>query len=113
MEIGPLSEWVAAAAEICAVCVALFLPYYQEHKKAVLRKRNFILVLKRLSLEASNNIDSLRDLELFLKISYLTVSNAEGNQDLMVGLKIVHVIKEQGPSKETKNKVNELLERLK
>lgn len=37
MSIGPLSEWVTAAAEIAAVCVALFLPVYDKNRKNVKR----------------------------------------------------------------------------
>ncbi|WP_179853799.1 hypothetical protein [Lactobacillus apis] len=33
MEIGPLSEWVTAIAEIAAVCVALFLPVYDKKRE--------------------------------------------------------------------------------
>lgn len=32
MEIGSLAEWVESFAEILAVSVALFLPYYQKRK---------------------------------------------------------------------------------
>jgi hypothetical protein len=33
MDWGPISEWAAAVAELLAVSVALFLPYYTEHRK--------------------------------------------------------------------------------
>ena len=37
MSIGPLSEWVTAAAEIAAICVALFCLFMTKNRKNVKR----------------------------------------------------------------------------
>ncbi|MCO6544201.1 MAG: hypothetical protein J6584_09595 [Lactobacillus sp.] len=72
MEIGPISEWVTAIAEVLAVVVALFLPYYEEQRKKRLRNRNLKLLLKRLTEDAMKKRDSekLKNLESFLKLGY-------------------------------------------
>ncbi|WP_260523908.1 hypothetical protein [Bombilactobacillus thymidiniphilus] len=41
MEIGSLAEWMTSFAEMAAVIVALFLPYYQSRKTRKATKEGF------------------------------------------------------------------------
>ncbi|MFD1431010.1 hypothetical protein [Lacticaseibacillus mingshuiensis] len=78
MEIGPLSEWVAGIAELLAVCVALFLPYYNERKKLRRKTRNLRVSLVKWGKQAlDGDAYALRVLDMYLMISYMGNMNAD------------------------------------
>ncbi|RRK11501.1 hypothetical protein D1831_02075 [Lactiplantibacillus garii] len=71
MEIGPLSEWVGALAELIAVAVALFLPYYNERKALHQRLRRYKHIVEQtLNTAAANQLTAdYRDFCSFVKIT--------------------------------------------
>lgn len=94
MEIGPLAEWVAGIAELLAVCVALFLPMYNEHKKLQRKIRNLKGTIHRFGQEAlDGDRYALRVLDTYLMISYL--GNTNGNFETLIsqGQVLVDAIK--------------------
>jgi hypothetical protein len=83
MEIGPLAEWVAGIAELLAVCVALFLPMYNEHKKLQRKIRNLKGTIHRFGQEALDGDHyALHVLDTYLMISYL--GNTNGNFETLI-----------------------------
>jgi hypothetical protein len=64
MEIGSLAEWVESFAEILAVSVALFLPYYQKRKanKEKISRQNRSSLKLRISfyLKQNSRVASIR-----------------------------------------------------
>ena len=58
MSIGPLSEWVTAAAEIAAVCVALFLPVYDKKQEKRKKTRNMKAIFRFLMRKALDEKDT-------------------------------------------------------
>lgn len=95
MEIGPLSEWVAAAAELLAVGVALFLPYYTARQARKHRQRGLRLLLQHLVQAAvDQEPDSIRSLDLFLKITFLGNNDPNNDQLLLVGNQILDVLRQ-------------------
>lgn len=95
MEIGPLSEWTAAAAELLAVTVALFLPYYTQVRERRHRRRNLRLVLPRLTLSAlRGDPDGLKNLTTFLAIAFLGNADPANDQLLLCGQEISVVLKD-------------------
>lgn len=93
MEIGPLSEWVAAFAEIAAVIVALFLPYYNSYKEKMHNRRNLRLVLKEMVEAALDKEESsLTTLKIFLKITLLKNTDPAMDGLILVGNQIMEVL---------------------
>jgi hypothetical protein len=102
MEIGPLSEWVTAFAEIAAVCVALFLPYFDKRHEKRKKTRNMKIMLKTIIKRALNDND-VTVLESFLKISYLARDDDDDKQILSIAEHAIGVIKDDKLSQEQKN----------
>lgn len=66
MEMGPISEWVAGISEFLAVCVALFLPYYQKRKKEQRKVRNLKTAIKKLGAEViAGDQDAIKALNIY------------------------------------------------
>lgn len=104
MEIGPLSEWVAAFAEISAVVVALFLPYYNSYKEKMHNRRNLRLVLKSMVESAlAKEEGSLPTLEIFLKITLLKNTDPAMDGLILVGNQILDILKNQNYDAESKH----------
>ncbi|GEO68890.1 hypothetical protein [Levilactobacillus acidifarinae] len=103
MEIGPISEWVAAIAEILAVVVALFLPYYTAYKAKKHQQRNLRVVLQKLVQAAlADEPDSVKTLDIFLKISFLGNTDPANDNLLLVGNQALAILKDPavaGPDK--------------
>lgn len=111
MEIGPISEWVAAIAEILAVVVALFLPYYTAYKAKKHQQRNLRLVLQKLVQAAvADEPDSVKTLDIFLKISFLGNSDPANDNLLLVGNQVLALLKDSAISDPVKqDRINDLL----
>lgn len=111
MEIGPISEWVAAIAEILAVVVALFLPYYTAYKTKKHQQRNLRLVLQKLVQAAvADEPDSVKTLDIFLKISFLGNSDPANDNLLLVGNQVLALLKDSAISDSVKqDRINDLL----
>ncbi|MGP4115655.1 hypothetical protein ACS4N0_00635 [Levilactobacillus zymae] len=111
MEIGPISEWVAAIAEILAVVVALFLPYYTAYKAKKHQQRNLRLVLQKLVQAAvADEPDSVKTLDIFLKISFLGNSDPANDNLLLVGNQVLALLKDSAISDSVKqDRINDLL----
>ena len=114
MESGPLSEWVAAFAELAAVVVALFLPYYNAYKEKKHTERNLRLVLKTMVTAALNGEpDSIKTLDLFLKITLLKNTDSANDKLLLVGNQIVEILNDDKSDKAVKQqKVIKLMGQL-
>lgn len=114
MEWGPLSEWVTASAEIAAVIVALFLPYYDEHRKSKLRTRNLKLFLYKLvhDILTKRNPEQIKNLESFLKLGYLIDDNSNDEIIFVVGNQILLELNSDQDEKITNQKVKKLLDQL-
>ncbi|MDF7638107.1 hypothetical protein PT285_01470 [Lactobacillus sp. ESL0791] len=113
MEIGSLSEWVTAAAEIAAVCVALFLPYYEKRQEKKKRTRNLKLVLRSL-VNAALETGSTSNLKSYLKISYLINDNDNDKPIFSVAQQAITIIDDETLSElEKKKEIDELLQYLK
>ncbi|KRM12590.1 hypothetical protein ABTQ33_00305 [Paucilactobacillus suebicus] len=94
MEWGPISEWVAAISEFLAVCVALFLPYYNERREQKRKLRNLRITIKRMGEQAiEGDRISSKTLDLVLMISFLNTSSSENEDLIMAGRKIIDLIK--------------------
>lgn len=114
MESGPLSEWVAAFAELAAVVVALFLPYYNAYKEKKHTERYLRLVLKTMVTAALNGEpDSIKTLDLFLKITLLKNTDSANDKLLLVGNQIVEILNDDKSDKAVKQqKVIKLMGQL-
>lgn len=88
MNIGPLSEWVTAFAEIAAVCVALFLPVYDKKQEKRKRTRNLKAIFRYL-IKKSLDEENTSNLESYFKISYLIL---DSNDDKQVYSMVQHAI---------------------
>lgn len=113
MSIGPLSEWVTAAAEIAAVCVALFLPVYDKKQEKRKKTRNMKAIFRFLIRKALDEKDT-SNLESYFKISYLVI---DSNDDKQVYSLVQHAIEILNNKDITQDKketdVEQLLEYLK
>ncbi|VDG25503.1 hypothetical protein [Lactiplantibacillus mudanjiangensis] len=85
MEMGTLSEWIAATAETLAVIVALFLPYYTQRQERQRRKKRFKKIIQQsLANFAHGDLSGRDDFQSFVKISSLL----EIDEDLLAILQI-------------------------
>ena len=101
MEIGPLSEWVTAIAEIAAVCVALFLPVYDKKREKKKRTRNLKKVFIFLIQKALDENDTT-GLEAYFKISYLTIDSLENREIYAVVQPAFEILKKPDTPKQKK-----------
>jgi len=96
MEIGPLSEWVAAAAEILAVSVALFLPYYNQRQERLHRLKRFKKIVEQsINVISQNNLSGLDDFRSFIKISSLLEVDEQLLAVLQVGDELISMVDRQ------------------
>jgi hypothetical protein len=96
MEIGPLSEWITAIAEVGAVSIALFLPYFNANKEKKIKSRNLKLGIKRLAKQAiEGNDEAVRKLDLFLTISFMNNSNMNDEEVFNIGREILEILKKR------------------
>lgn len=111
MEIGPLSEWVTAVAEILAVCTALFLPYLNQARSARRRQRKFNRTITHLT-EAilTGDNDAKRQLEMFLNVSFLSSTSAKEEDSIQVGFEILPLLSDKTANQA---QINQLLDQLK
>ncbi|GAF41472.1 hypothetical protein FC83_GL002775 [Agrilactobacillus composti DSM 18527 = JCM 14202] len=101
MAIGTVSEWVAGISQFLAVCVALFLPYYNQHKKLKRRTRNLRVIIKQLGKEAlAGEKKAIPTLEIYLTVSFLEDTNADMERLLVQGRVILETLK-QLPDQDT------------
>ena len=113
MSIGPLSERVTAAAEIAAVCVALFLPVYD--KKQVKRKktRNMKAIFRLLIKKALEEKDT-SNLESYFKISFLIIDSNDDKQIYSIVQRAIEILNDEDITQDKKETdVEQLLEYLK
>ncbi len=113
MAIGPLSEWVTAAAEIAAVCVALFLPVYDKKKEKKKRTRNMKAIFGYLIKKALDENDT-SNLESYFKIGYLIIDSDDDKQVYTMVQHAIEILKnpEIAPAKK-KEDISKVLEYLK
>ena len=113
MSTGPLSEWVTAAAEIAAVCVALFLPVYDKKQEKRKKTRNMKAIFRFLIRKALDEKDT-SNLESYFKISYLVI---DSNDDKQVYSLVQHAIEilnnKDIPQDKKETDIGQLLEYLK
>lgn len=84
MSIGPLSEWVPAAAEIAA----LFLPVYDKKQEKRKKTRNMKAIFRFLIRKALDEKDT-SNLESYFKITYLII---DSNDDKQIYSLVQHAI---------------------
>ncbi|ETY73677.1 hypothetical protein [Lactiplantibacillus fabifermentans] len=94
MEIGPLSEWIAAFAEIIAVIVALFLPYVTARRERGKRLQRFKKIVSQSLNKAEQNQlnQDFDDFRAFIRISSLLETDETLLAVLQVGQEIVNVV---------------------
>ncbi|MFC6182184.1 hypothetical protein [Lactiplantibacillus daowaiensis] len=93
MELGTLSEWVAATAETLAVIVALFLPYYTQRQARKARAKRFEKIVSQgISRLAEGDLADLDDFKSFVKISSLLEIDDDLLALLQIGQTAVNVI---------------------
>ncbi|MDG4984175.1 hypothetical protein OGZ51_08460 [Lactococcus lactis] len=111
MEIGPLSEWITAIAEVGAVSIALFLPYFNANKEKKLKSRNLRLGIKRLTKQAlMSDEEAIRKLDLFLTISFMNNSNPNDEEVFNIGREILDILNTKDG--DINDKINLLLNEL-
>ncbi|WEV51302.1 hypothetical protein OZX69_00850 [Lactobacillus sp. ESL0731] len=103
MELGSISGWVTAFAEIAAVCVALFLPYYENNQERNKRSRNLRLIFKAFIKDALEE-DDTKKLESYFKISYLINDNEDDEQIFSLIQQAIMVINDHQITAEQKEK---------
>ncbi|BDR60350.1 hypothetical protein [Lactobacillus xylocopicola] len=112
MEIGPLSEWVTAFAEIAAVCIALFLPAYEKSKEKRKKRRNFKTIAKLLIKKALAD-QNTSSLETFLNIGY-TLSDSGDEQVYSVARQALEILQDNSlPQAQKEAEISQLLKYLK
>ncbi|MDF7672774.1 hypothetical protein PT281_05765 [Lactobacillus sp. ESL0701] len=112
MELGSISEWVTAFAEIAAVCVALFLPYYEKRQERNKRSRNLRLIFKSFIKDALEE-DNAKKLESYFKISYLINDNENDAQVFSLVQQAIKIINDHQITPEQKNKdIQEIIDCL-
>jgi len=114
MEIGALAEWVAGVAELLAVSVALFLPYYTANKTKKHQQRNLRLVLQKLvGGYFSQEPDSIKTLDIFLKVSFLGNTDPANDELFLVGNEVLSLLKSPSVGPDTKRqRADQLLAQL-
>ena len=113
MSIGPLSEWVTAAAEIAAVCVALFLPVYDKKQEKRKKTRNMKAIFRFLMRKALDEKDT-SNLESYFKISYLVIDSNDDKQIYSIVQRAIEILNDKDITQDKKETdVEQLLEYLK
>ncbi|HIY93727.1 hypothetical protein [Companilactobacillus sp. HBUAS56275] len=119
MEIGSLAEWVESFAEILAVSVALFLPYYQKRKANKEKNQQ----AKQIIIKTSNKLlpqtkiqESLQFEELtkFVSIYLVLATNDTTVKIIQLGDTIINVIGNSDQlSSEQQSQITKLIDDLK
>ena len=113
MSIGPLSEWVTAAAEIAAVCVALFLPVYDKKQEKRKKTRNMKAIFRFLIRKALDEKDT-SNLESYFKISYLVIDSNDDKQVYSIVQHAIEILNNKDiPQDKKETDIEQLLEYLK
>lgn len=118
MEIGSLAEWVESFAEILAVSVALFLPYYQKRKANKEKNQQ----AKQIIIKTSNKLlpqtkiqESLQFEELtkFVSIYLVLATNDTTVKIIQLGDTIINVIGNSDQlSSEQQSQITKLIDDL-
>ena len=112
MSIGPLSEWVTAAAEIAAVCIALFLPVYDKKQEKRKKTRNMKAIFKFLIKKALEEKDT-SNLESCFKISYLIIDSNDDKQIYSLLQHAIEILNNQNiPENKKEENIGQVLEYL-
>lgn len=113
MELGPISEWVTAVAEIAAVCVALFLPVYDKKKEKNKRTRNMKAIFGYLIKKALDEHDT-SNLESYFKIGYLIIDSDDDKQVYSMVQHAIEILKNEDiPQDKKAQDITKVLEYLK
>lgn len=97
MEIGSLAEWVEGGAEILAVSVALFLPYFQERRqnRAKNQRAKQVIISTAEQLLRDTNIKSdkiLSELQGFVQVYSMLATNDKTIDIIAQGSAIIDVV---------------------
>lgn len=97
MEIGSLAEWVEGGAEILAVSVALFLPYFQERRqnRAKNQRAKQVIISTAEQLLRDTNINSdkiLSELQGFVQVYSMLATNNKTIDIIAQGSAIIDVV---------------------
>lgn len=100
MELGSLAEWVEGLGELLAVSVALFLPYYQQHKQTKeknQRAKQVILGTTHTLLEQTQVAGStnFKELSGFVSIYTVLATNDKAGEIITLGSDIIDIIDNQ------------------
>ncbi|GEO77816.1 hypothetical protein FD29_GL000399 [Companilactobacillus mindensis DSM 14500] len=100
MELGSLAEWVEGLGELLAVSVALFLPYYQQHKqtKEKNQRAKQVIIGSTNTLLSQNEVAgtaSYRELAGFVSIYMVLVTNDKAGEIITLGSDIIDIINNQ------------------
>lgn len=118
MEIGTLAEWVTGISNVVAVCIALFLPLYQQRKE----KRAAKLRICRLARDLTNSLVQIHarnpqtlqstkefdELNLLKTVSAITDSDVI-NPEILQSLLLLFEESSQLDNKQLKKRANDLL----
>lgn len=118
MELGSLAEWVEGLGELLAVSVALFLPYYQQHKQTKeknQRAKQVIMGTTQALLTQSQIAGStnFKELEGFVTIYAVLATNNKSAEIIEFGSDILDIINNDArlnssQIKQIKDKLQEL-----
>ena len=113
MVVGPLSEWVSAFAEILAVCVALFLPYYTAHRASKARQKKFAASIAHLTEVAETGDETARkELTGFFNVRFLISNNSKEQELITTGMEILRLL-DSPITQADKEEINRLLASIK
>ena len=101
MSTGPLSEWVTAAAEIAAVCVALFLLVYDKKQEKRKKTRNMKAIFRFLIRKALDEKDT-SNLESYFKISYLVIDSNDDKQIYSIVQRAIEILNDKDITQDKK-----------
>ncbi|MBC6370652.1 hypothetical protein ERK17_07210 [Lactobacillus kullabergensis] len=108
-----MSEWGTAAAEIAAVCVALFLPVYDKKQEKRKKTRNMKAIFRFLMRKALDEKDT-SNLESYFKISYLVIDSNDDKQIYSIVQRAIEILNDKDIMQDKKETdVEQLLEYLK
>lgn len=100
MELGSLAEWVEGFGELLAVSVALFLPYYQQHKQTREKNQRAKQVIigstkALLKQEQVAGTTNFKELAGFVSIYTVLATNAKAGEIITLGSDIIDIIDNQ------------------
>ncbi|MQS74894.1 hypothetical protein FHL06_00595 [Lactobacillus halodurans] len=119
MEMGSLAEWVEGLGELLAVCVALFLPYYQACKKKQeknQRAKQVIIGTSKTILELNNIQKSIEfdELKTFVAVYSVLTTNDATIKIMDLGNEILTIIGDENVLDDSqKSKIRNLQNEIK